>query len=137
VLIPAICYEAVFPWLVAEGVRLGGNLLVNQVDDAWFGRTAGPEIHLALARYRSVEFRMPIIRVANSGISGIILPSGEFAAGSQTTQYTPLTALHQITVRTPDSVYARYGEWVLPIFYTLALLFVVQAERRHRATRKY
>jgi apolipoprotein N-acyltransferase len=109
VLIPAICYEAVFSRLVAEGVRLGGNILVNQVDDAWFGRTAGPEIHLALALYRSVEFRLPIIRVANSGISGIILPTGEFAAGSRTAQYTPLTALHQITVRTPDSVYARYG----------------------------
>jgi apolipoprotein N-acyltransferase len=130
VLIPAICYEAVFPWLVAEGVRLGGNLLVNQVDDAWFGRTAGPEIHLALALYRSVEFRLPIIRVANSGISGIILPSGEFAAGSQTAQYTPSTALHQITVRTPDSVYARYGEWILPCFWILALLSILQELKR-------
>jgi apolipoprotein N-acyltransferase len=135
VLIPAICYEAVFSRLVAEGVRLGGNILVNQVDDAWFGRTDGPEIHLALALYRSVEFRLPIIRVANSGISGIILPSGEFAAGSRTAQYTPLTALHQITLRTPDSVYARYGELVLPILYALALLLVVRAERHHRTKR--
>lgn len=134
VLIPAICYEAVFSRLVAEGVGLGGNILVNQVDDAWFGLTDGPEIHLALALYRSVEFRLPIIRVANSGISGIILPSGEFAAGSRTAQYRPLTALHHLTVRPPDSVYARHGELVLPMLYTLALLFVLLERKRPAIT---
>ena len=63
-----ICYETLFPGL---GMGSGGrpDILVNLTNDAWFGHTPGPWQHLAQARMRAVEEGIPILRVANTGIT--------------------------------------------------------------------
>jgi apolipoprotein N-acyltransferase len=70
--IPAVCYEAIFPHLSVQGVFLGGNLLVNVTNDAWFGDTQAPYQHLYMAAYRTVETGRYMVRVANSGITAVI-----------------------------------------------------------------
>ena len=63
-----ICYETLFPGLgIAPGER--PDVLVNLTNDAWFGHTPGPWQHLAQARMRAVEEGIPILRVANTGIT--------------------------------------------------------------------
>ena len=63
-----ICYETLFPGIGAgSGDR--PDILVNLTNDAWFGRTPGPWQHLAQARMRAVEEGIPILRVANTGIT--------------------------------------------------------------------
>src|SRR5690606_17515185 len=52
------------------------DLLVNLTNDAWFGDTSEPWIHLALAKLRSVEQRLFMVRATNSGASAIIDPVG-------------------------------------------------------------
>jgi apolipoprotein N-acyltransferase len=68
---PLICYEAIFP---REIQTLDGraDLLVNITNDAWYGNTPGPYQHLRLAQLRSVEQGLPLLRVANNGITSII-----------------------------------------------------------------
>lgn len=63
-----ICYEAIFPHEVAQLGRASARWLVNVTNDAWFGESAKPQ-HLAMAQMRGVENRLPMIRVANTGIS--------------------------------------------------------------------
>ena len=53
------------------------NLLINITNDAWFGKTVGPHQHLALAKIKAVELGLPLVRVANTGISAFISPYGE------------------------------------------------------------
>ncbi len=72
--IPLICYEAIFP--VETSHRQTARFLVNVTNDAWFGNTIGPHQHLALARLRSLETGLPLLRAANTGISAIIDGTG-------------------------------------------------------------
>jgi apolipoprotein N-acyltransferase len=66
-----ICYEAIFPAMARPSDQRPG-LLVNLTNDAWFGTTSGPYQHFQQARVRAVEQGVPLIRVANNGVSGIV-----------------------------------------------------------------
>ena len=63
-----ICYEVIFAGhVVAPPPR--PDLMVNVTNDAWFGATIGPWQHLYQAQLRAVEEGIPLLRVANTGIS--------------------------------------------------------------------
>ncbi|MBN1141778.1 MAG: apolipoprotein N-acyltransferase [Deltaproteobacteria bacterium] len=71
-----VCFEAIFPEIARDYVRLGCGLLINITNDAWFGRSSAPYQHLAMTRFRAVENRVWVVRAANTGISAVIAPSG-------------------------------------------------------------
>ena len=71
----AICYEIIFPALVAQQVQ-GSDYLVTLSNDAWFGNSHGPKQHLEIAQIRALEFGIPIIRGTNDGISAFIDADG-------------------------------------------------------------
>lgn len=70
-----ICYEAIFPDEVRKLTTTGVRWLINITNDAWFGEAAKPQ-HLAMTRIRAVENRLPLIRVANTGISAAFDQNG-------------------------------------------------------------
>ena len=71
-----ICYESSHP-LVAQGfMNNGARFLTIEANDAWLRNSSGVRQHFELARLRAIEQRVGIIRSANTGISGIIQPSG-------------------------------------------------------------
>ncbi|ARE82424.1 apolipoprotein N-acyltransferase [Roseovarius mucosus] len=129
--LPLICYEGVFAQdLRAAPGRADFILLIT--NDAWFGKFSGPYQHLAQARLRSAEFGLPMIRVANTGVSAMIdaagrvtesLPLGE--AGWRDAALPPPL---------PPTVYARLGDApMLAIF--LVLLGLSRLDHRRRAAR--
>jgi len=74
---PQICYEVVFPGLTPKSQDgIPPQFILNQSNDAWYGRSAGPAQHANIARYRAIETGLPIIRAASNGISGQIDPYG-------------------------------------------------------------
>ncbi len=73
---PLICFESIFPSLARERVQQGATILLVATNDAWFGTTAGPYQHFVQAVFRAVETRRYLVRVANTGISGLIDPWG-------------------------------------------------------------
>jgi len=68
---PFICYEVIFPGLVAVDAA-SSDLIVNVTNDAWFGDTPGPYQHFRQAQIRAVENGMPLLRAANNGISAVV-----------------------------------------------------------------
>lgn len=79
-LYPLICYEAIFPGEI-DAAASGADALLNVTNDAWFGNTPGPYQHFHQARLRAVETGLPMIRVANSGISALVDPQGRVVDG--------------------------------------------------------
>lgn len=73
--LPFICYEVIFPELVAVDAA-SAQLIVNVTNDAWFGDTPGPYQHFRQAQIRAVENGLPLLRAANNGISAVVDPRG-------------------------------------------------------------
>jgi apolipoprotein N-acyltransferase len=72
-----VCYEDVLPGFVRRAVREGRpHLLANLTNDAWFGHSVEPEVHLGLARFRAIEHRLYLVRATNTGVSAIVDPLG-------------------------------------------------------------
>jgi apolipoprotein N-acyltransferase len=67
---PLICYEAIFPELSGDGGKRP-RFLLNVTNDAWFGMSSGPYQHFHMSRVRAVEQGLPLVRVANTGITAV------------------------------------------------------------------
>jgi len=73
---PFLCYEIIFSLpFFADNVK-DANCLLNITNDMWFGKSVGPYQHLAMAVMRAIEYGLPLIRVANTGISAVISNKG-------------------------------------------------------------
>ncbi len=72
-----ICFESSLPDVVRTFVKKGAEFVTIQANDGWLGKTTGPFQHFEIAKLRAIENRRTIVRSANTGISGIILPTGK------------------------------------------------------------
>jgi apolipoprotein N-acyltransferase len=103
-----ICYEIIFPGLVRKFVDRGADLLVTITNDAWFGRTAAPYQHFSMAVFRAIENRVPVVRAANTGISGFIDSRGRIVKKSGIFVESALTA--EVERGDGKSFYTREGD---------------------------
>lgn len=71
-----ICFEDVFGYMAREFSNLGADFFVNITNDAWFGKSSAPMQHLQHSVFRAIENSKYLVRVANTGISCVIEPSG-------------------------------------------------------------
>lgn len=74
-----ICLEDVLPDYGRELAALEPDLIVNVTNDSWFGG-GEPIQHEALARYRTVEIGVPMVRAVNTGPSSLIDRDGNTIA---------------------------------------------------------
>jgi apolipoprotein N-acyltransferase len=122
-----ICYESIFPDLTRREVKLGANVLVNITNDAWYGESSAPYQVLAMATMRSVETKVPMVRVANTGVSAIIEPSGEI------TDRTPLfkrgTEIETVSWRPVRTLYTIVGDLFAEICFVLSIVGLLFAWR--------
>lgn len=124
--VPLICYEAVFPQDIRRAARPGW--LLQLTNDAWFGDRAGPYQHLSLARLRAIEFGLPLVRAANTGVSAVIDARGQVVSALGLNRAGWIDAA--LPAALPPTPYARAGEW--PLLVALALLAALLAAARRR-----
>ena len=129
--LPLICYEVIFPnEVMPRGERPGW--IVNLTNDGWFGDSAGPYQHFQQARVRAIEQGLPLVRVANTGISAIVDPLGRIV------ESLPLDTEGVIDGTLPRALpptfYATYGDDGVAAMLGLALLAAGLRYGRHRAS---
>jgi apolipoprotein N-acyltransferase len=117
---PLICYEVIFPGAIIDEHDRPAWML-NVTNDAWYGRSSGPYQHFAIARTRAVEEGLPLVRVANNGVSGIVDEVGRVVAriDLDSVGYADL-ALPAVTVA--PTPYARFGDWLVLALLCLGLI---------------
>lgn len=117
-----ICYESLFPDLSREAAAAGANVLVNLSNDASFGRSAEPYQVLAMSVFRAIENRVPIVRLANSGISALITPTGRVTAA--TPLFVQTTEVEDVPWRRGRTVYTVVGDLFAELCLVLSIIGV-------------
>ena len=121
------CFESIFPNLARDKVLEGADLLVVPTNDAWFGRSRAPLQHLFQSSMRAIETRRAVVRVGNTGISGVIHPSGNLPWQSKLYDVgvfplpTPILSPENLT----KTFFVRYGYFMAPLMAILAALLAV------------
>jgi apolipoprotein N-acyltransferase len=118
---PAICYELAFPSLIRSFFAKGGDFLVTITNDAWFGRTSGPYQHFYMGVFRAIENRKPVIRAANTGISGFIDSYGRVLQKSDL--FKQQTLVSAIEKNSKITFYTKYGD--LFIYFCLLTVAII------------
>ena len=110
--VPLICLDDVYPGLAIDGARLGAQAIVGMSNDSWFtDYPVGARLHLAVAAFRSIETRLPQVRVTTNGLSAIIDDTGEVLASTAMGDQAVLTA--ELSARDPaPTLMVRWGDWV-------------------------
>lgn len=125
-----ICYESIFPNLSRMAVERGADILVNITNDAWYGESSAPYQLLAMAAMRAVETKVPLVRVANTGISAVIEPTGQITA--RTPLFKRGTEIERVFWTPRRTVYTTVGDLFAEICFALAAIALILAYLRPR-----
>lgn len=116
-----ICYESSLPDVVRKFVMRGAKFLTIQANDGWLGNTSGPSQHFELAILRAIENRRSIVRSANTGISGVITPSGKVKVQKNIGERSVF--MESVPLFEINTFYTKYGnilgKWSLIIIVLL------------------
>ncbi|MGH8049269.1 MAG: apolipoprotein N-acyltransferase [Arenimonas sp.] len=127
--LPMICLDDVNTDLAIDGSRLGAQLILGMSNDSWFTEyPVGANLHLTVAAFRSIETRLPQMRVTSNGISAVIDATGAIVASTAMNERKLLVG--EVYAREPAAtLMVAWGDWVgragLAFLVLLALFFVV------------
>jgi apolipoprotein N-acyltransferase len=126
-----VCFEDSLARETRALVREGAQVLVNLTNDSWFGTSAGASQHLANAKFRAVETRLPLVRCANTGHTCAVDSLGRVEQ-----RLAPFTeGVDTLTVQVPErptqTPYTRFGDlWIVACGLSALRLIRFAASRR-------
>ena len=134
---PLICFEDTLPSLARKGAQLGAQAIVLITNDSWFSDSWEAEQHAWQAVLRAVETGIPVVRVGNSGVTGVIEASGR-ARWLMDGAGRPLVdasgcQLETVQVRSAPRLtpYVRFGDWPLLVLFAASLAGLFLVKYRH------
>lgn len=133
---PFICYEIMFPHFVAASTRVtGGDILVVQSNNAWFGNTRVSYPHMAASVVRGVENRRPLVHVMNNGLGGASLPSGRLLLRTTHGEMAGYLLDVPYSRNGFTTFYSRFPGWFVSLLGLGSLMILVRATRMSRGRR--
>jgi len=126
---PLVCYEGILPRFTRRVAQQNPNLLINITNDAWFGKTSEPYLHLALTTLRSIENRLALVRSTNTGVSAFIDPAGRITASTDI--YAAEALLQEVPLMEGTTIYREVGD-LFAWLCVLASVFILIKTRYRR-----
>jgi apolipoprotein N-acyltransferase len=118
-----ICFESIFSRFARASVQRGAGMLVNVTNDGWFGKTVLPEQHAWMSVLRAVENRVPLVRVANNGVSFVVRPDGRVE--HKTPLFERAVFVTEVTPRPGGSFYSRNGDRTIFGLIAIGMVFLL------------
>jgi apolipoprotein N-acyltransferase len=117
--IAAICYESAFPWLFRNQTAAGGQWIITASNNDPYGAAMMAQHH-AQDVMRAIESDRWAVRATNTGFSGIVDPHGktQWLSGFRTYE----THAHTIHRRQTQTLYVRWGDWLLSLLLIISLI---------------
>jgi len=128
---PVLCYEALFPGLVAERRAPGSVAILNLADDSWVGGEMATRQLLAYAAFRAIEQRLTLVRVAHGGLSAVVDPFGETTVALPLDEYASVRVAVQ--AQPPPTLAEKTLLIALPLLSGVGVWFVVSRRPRRGA----
>jgi len=126
---PLLCYEGAFTNLVNKIKRNDTDILILLTNDSWFGKSFGRYQHLAIDVIRSIEYGIPVVRAAQSGISGCITPDGNITAQTQIDEKTAVSC--SVSSQGNFTLFSKLGySWLLIFIIFYALRWITNYSRK-------
>ena len=125
-----VCLESTFPQLNRQFVKNGAEVLFYVVNDGWYENPPEPQQHARQTIFRAIEFRRPILRCANTGISQIVDASGKIQHQTQLNQTAVIRA--SVVPNSALTFYTKFGD----VFSWLNILIIMVFLGRGK-TKKY
>ncbi|MBR3654281.1 MAG: apolipoprotein N-acyltransferase [Elusimicrobia bacterium] len=114
-----ICSENYYPYLSRELVLKGATLLTTHSNDAWCDGLSYPYQHFVLNIFRAIENRKYLIVASNTGISGVIAPTGKVI--KQTKNQEQICFEEIVYANNYITVYDKIGD----LFIYLCTVYVI------------
>jgi apolipoprotein N-acyltransferase len=128
-----ICFEDIVSDMPRDTTHAGAEILATILNDAWYGDTAAPYQHQALALWRTVENRRYLLRGSNSGVTSIIDAAGRVVAqGGLFTAEVVSGTVPRLQIQT---VYTRIGDAFAWIVVMATVIVVWRGSLRSEASR--
>jgi apolipoprotein N-acyltransferase len=125
---PLVCFESTYPETSRVLASRGAELFVNVSNDSWFDRGAAPAQHFGMTVLRTVENHVPLVRVANTGVSAVVDAEGRIVL--ELPRRKPAVARYRIErPTTPGTFYSRHGDvfaWGCVVAAIASLLFCLR-----------
>jgi len=132
---PLICFESTYPQFARALAAAGADLFVNVSNDSWFDRGAAPEQHFAMSVFRAPENRVPLVRVANGGVSAVVDAFGRPAARVPP-RATAVAKVELLPGPSATTFYTRHGDVFAWAASSLAAVCLILAAARARKDRQ-
>ena len=110
----------------------GAGWLLNVTNDAWFGMSAGPYQHFTATRFRAVELGLPLVRVANTGISAVVDSMGRTVTSLELGVEGIIDSGLPLPLKSPP-VYSRFGNLVPLLMIVAVFLLALFLDRKRPA----
>ncbi len=125
---PIICWENLFADFIRSSIMQETNLIIDIVNDNWFGVTPAPYQHNVISIFRAVENNIPMVISSNTGPSQIIDSKGNILA-SATNIFEKKTIIADLKLNSTRSAYYHLGDSFVFICFLILLIIFFRIKR--------